>query len=223
MLLPHADGRREPASLASVEPVNGDTLTIVVGVAGVVVSVLSSVIAYRRGTQTAAKQQAKLLQTADEQQAELLQATDAQKAEIIRVLEQRIVILSEWGRGVASRTATASVPTSGPAQRLPGAAGDADAGVSPSALELLVRASLGTLLNERGEVQLSRLFQEVGEALGAPQYKETEQILRQLRAAGAIDWDGPDDLSGVQAVRVLAPKRGDHLAAGVQIAGERTG
>lgn len=204
---------------------SGDTLTIVVGVAGVAVSVLSSVIAYGRGTQAAAKQQTVLLQTADKQQAELLQATDAQKAEIIRVLEQRIVILSEWGRSVASRTATgtASVPMSGPAQRLPGAAGDADAGVSPSALELLVRASLGTLLNERGEVQLSRLFQEVGEALGAPQYKETEQILRQLRAAGAIDWDGPDDLSGVQAVRVLAPKRGDHLAAGVQITGERTG
>lgn len=75
-----------------------------------------------------------------------------------------------------------------------------------SPVELLVLSSLGALLNERGDVSLSRLYTEVGKALGASKSDEITEVLQRLRKEGAIEWEGPDDLNHVQTVRVL-PRR----------------
>lgn len=170
---------------------SANALTIIVGVVGFLASVVSSGVFYRRGTR----------------------AAENQKAELLLALKQERNLLSRFVRSVAGQTAYAALaePRVQPvvADRSPSSAGAAGPEASTSALELLVRASLGALLDERGRVQLARLFQEVGEALGTPHYEDTVQVLRQLRGTGAVDWDGPDDLHEVQEVRVLP---GAHLA-----------
>lgn len=62
-----------------------------------------------------------------------------------------------------------------------------------AAIEELVRASLGALVNERGEVDMSRLMQEVSLAAGSQGMSAAFEALRRLRSRGVVDWDGSDE------------------------------
>jgi hypothetical protein len=84
----------------------------------------------------------------------------------------------------------------------------------PKDLELLVRASLGMLLNERGEVSVERVLSEVGMSLRRPSRDAIVATLQSLRARCLVDWSGPDDLTGVEVVRVAPPGGRTHVRAG---------
>lgn len=162
---------------------SSDALTIIIGVVGVLASVLCAIVAFRRGAKKA----------------------DRQNAELILKIKEVRSIFSAFARSVADRPALAGVESTSvkPEHTEPGMTS-----ATKTTIELLVRASLGTLVNERGQVQLSRLFQEVAVSLGAPHYSDTSAILLRLREDGIIDWDGPPDLESVSTIHLRAP--GEH-------------
>ena len=88
-------------------------------------------------------------------------------------------VTAQSARASRSRTASLGEPNGDPM------------GAPSEAIDLLVRASLGALLDERGEVDVMRLLDEVCTALGAPDPAVAISALCRLRADGAIDWEGP--------------------------------
>jgi hypothetical protein len=165
--------------------VSGDALNLLLAAAGIISSAVLSVVFYRLGTRAA-----------DAQKAELLEELDGLRKMLANVV-QRVA-----GRDAAPVRAPGATgpPTTGGGVALEGKDPD-------SAVELLVLASLGALLNERGEVSLPRLLREVGEALRRPSYQQVVAVLRRLRDEGSVDWDGATDLAGVEVVRVRPPRR----------------
>jgi hypothetical protein len=72
---------------------------------------------------------------------------------------------------------------------------------STSALDLLVRASIGALLNERGEVSIPRLFQAVAHRFPDAGPSAISSSLDDLRKAGKVSWLG-DDVMKAEVIRV---------------------
>lgn len=68
-------------------------------------------------------------------------------------------------------------------------------------LDILVRASLGTLLDERGQVSPQRLLRQVGHALPGASFNEIAASLEGLRRSGKVSWDG-NDVRGAETIRV---------------------
>jgi len=170
------------AYCAPVSNVSGDALTIMVGAAGIVASALGSWASFRRGERSA-REQKKAFKELSETFKEYV-AADIERARVAPVRS-----------GSRSRSQTSAPPD------------QASSPSAPSPVERLVRASLGALVDERGDVQLPRLFGQVGSAMRSPHVSEICQTLQHLREAGSIDWEGPDDLNGVSIVRVLTPHR----------------
>lgn len=158
---------------------NGDVLTVTVGAAGVVASIICSSLAFRRGAQQA----------------------DSQKAELLLEIQEVRGVLSSFARGVARLRTPLPIPGRAVGDRHIPQVADPD----DDAVDLLVRASLGALLDERGEVRVQRLLDEVSSALGTPDHEVTVAALGRLRDVGSIDWDGDDDLMGVQVICVRTP------------------
>jgi hypothetical protein len=167
---------------------SGNLLTVAVGVAGVLASVFCSVAAFRWGAEQADRQKAEVLNETKRQNAELL----AELATLLRSLESDVTTTERHTAWLPSRVRRGAGPVSSERQR-------------SATTELLVRASLGALLDERGEVRLERLFGEVATALGAPSQARTIVALQRLRESGLVDWDGAPDLSDVSVVRVPPP------------------
>jgi len=171
--------------------------------AGVLVSILCSAAAFKWGAQ----------QT-DRQKAELVAVTNRQKAALSLELHEVRSMLSTFAHSVESGLATSNGPVarrlSRPDRRGEGVRGEGlDTGTQYSpTTELLVRASLGALVDERGEVRLQRLLDEVATALGVPSQAATISAIQHLRDDGLVDWDGAADLSNVQSIRVQPP--GEH-------------
>lgn len=63
---------------------------------------------------------------------------------------------------------------------------------STPALDVLVRASLGTLLNEHGEVSVPQLFRAVAHSRPDARHSSVLSSLEELRKAGKISWSGED-------------------------------
>jgi hypothetical protein len=63
---------------------------------------------------------------------------------------------------------------------------------STSKLDVLVRTSLGALLNGQGEVSVPRLLQAVARALPDASLPSVLSSLEELRAAGRVSWSGDD-------------------------------
>jgi hypothetical protein len=63
---------------------------------------------------------------------------------------------------------------------------------SASTIDVLVRASLGALLNEHGEVSVPRLLQEVARALPGASLSSVLSSLEELRKTGRVSWSGED-------------------------------
>jgi predicted component of type VI protein secretion system len=72
---------------------------------------------------------------------------------------------------------------------------------STSALDALIRASLGTLLNEHGEVSVSRLLQAVTHAIPDLGLSSIVSSLEGLRRDGKVSWPG-DDLRKAEVIKV---------------------
>ena len=61
-----------------------------------------------------------------------------------------------------------------------------------AATDMLVRASLGALLNEHGEVSVPRLLQELARDLPAAAQPSVLSSLEELKKSGRVSWDGDD-------------------------------
>ena len=72
---------------------------------------------------------------------------------------------------------------------------------SASTIDVLVRASLGALLNEHGEVSVPRLLQKVAPALPDASLSSVVSSLKELREDGRVSWSG-DDVMKAGVIRV---------------------
>jgi hypothetical protein len=140
--------------------VGGDVLTIVVGLAGILVSVVASADAYRRGKRAAKAEK-----------EELLGEITAQREMLSAVVQQFSAVAS----GAAAEASSAGASAAG----------------AETAANVVVRAALGTLLNESGEVAFHRLLQEVSHALGHPSFSEVAEVLQGMRDDGLVEWTPP--------------------------------
>lgn len=167
---------------------SGDTLTVVSAVAGIIVGFLTSWWFSRSSMRHA-------------------------EAERV-ILVERISALQSLLSGVAESIMTRPIITDADVDqalqsaRLPGmVAGDVATSIrsaaSASTIDVLVRASLGALLNERGEVSVPRLLQEVARALPDASLSSVQSSLEELRRTGRVSWSG-DNLSKAGVIRVHA-------------------
>jgi hypothetical protein len=102
-------------------------------------------------------------------------------------------------------------PETHPARSVTGALSDA-------AIEELLRASLGALVNERGDVDVTRLMREVVGVVGPSHISDALATLRRLRDQGVVSWDGADDdPSAVRTLHVRVAQSSD--GAGVSSIG----
>jgi hypothetical protein len=74
--------------------------------------------------------------------------------------------------------------------------------ISDSAIDSYVRAALGSLLDERGQVNSGRLLRETSQNVGFSNHLAVLESLKRLRAQGAVQWDG-QDLNGDATIQVL--------------------
>jgi hypothetical protein len=70
-----------------------------------------------------------------------------------------------------------------------------------SSLDVLIRASIGTLLNEHGEVSITRLLREIAHRLPDASPAAISSSLEELRRAGKVSWLG-DDVMKAGVIRV---------------------
>jgi hypothetical protein len=74
--------------------------------------------------------------------------------------------------------------------------------LAESRVDTLIRTSLGTLLNERGQVRVSALIQEICRRPGAPEPAMIVSSLGRLRAGGTIAFDS-NEISAATLLQVL--------------------
>jgi len=70
-----------------------------------------------------------------------------------------------------------------------------------AATDMLVRASLGALLNEHGEVSVPRLLQELARDLPDAAQPSVLSSLEELRQSGRVSWEG-DDVRKAKIIKV---------------------
>lgn len=180
-------------------PLVSDTaLTIVVGVVGVLASIVVSVLAYQLGSRQARRQHAELVKETADSRAEMVAATDRQASALMRTIEDTFGSVEEF---VAILEAGASETLASPrgarlVQERPRARADR------LTTELLIRSSLGRLVNERGELHMQRLLDEVAATLRKPSHQAVVAALQHMRDQGAVSWEGPSNLAGVEVISV---------------------
>jgi hypothetical protein len=172
-------------------------------VIGIVASVVIAFLTYLFGGRAAARQH-----------RESLRASHAENETLVGELRDLRNTFSSFVERTQGRLRANAAPVGRPSQ----ITGDSDRSVAndPAIAELVI-AWLGALVNERGEVDMTRLLAEVSRALGSAHLKDVIDELRRLHSTGALEWDGPDDVATVQTVRVklALAKRGD----GSEVAG----
>jgi hypothetical protein len=158
---------------------SGDVLTVLVGLVGVLVSVGASAGTYRLGKRTSLVEN-----------AELLAEISALRGILSSVVQR--ISSPDSDTGIQGHLR----PESWLATEPPSADNTAN---------VVVRAVLGSLVNEKGEVAFHRLLREVSLAMGHPSFAEVAEVLTQLRGEGFADWypDEPD-LAGVETIHVGA-------------------
>lgn len=163
---------------------NSDQLTILVGVAGFVASIPVSIVFYAKGKSSASAEKQDLLKEIHELEDLLTNAFNdmtqhlPSKHDLRRMLDEPP---TPKGDSVEHHKAAPDDP----------------------ALKQLVRASLGSLVDARGEVSLPRLLRDVGHKVGPARLPEVATTLVALRDAGEITWEGDAaDPSRTQVIRV---------------------
>ena len=169
---------------------SGNTLAIVLAAAGIVVGFLTSWW-FTRSTLRDAKA------TAAKQQEEM-----ARQHEEISTLRG---LLSGVAESVA-KPITPDIEKALQSARLSDQVANAVAtslksATSASTLDVLVRASLGALLNEHGEVSVPQLLRTVARARPDASPSSISSSLEELRTAGKVSWSG-DDVMKAGMIRV---------------------
>jgi hypothetical protein len=168
-------------------------LTVVSTVAGIVVGFLTSWWFSRSSKRHAEAERMILVEKISAQESHLLALQGLLSGVAESVMSRPIITDAEVGEVLQSA-------------RLPDrVAGDVvtslRSAASASTLDVLVRASLGTLLNEHGEVSVPRLLQEVTHALPDASLSSVLSSLEGLRKTGRVSWSG-DDVRKAGVVRV---------------------
>jgi hypothetical protein len=157
-----------------------DTLAIVLAVAGIIVGGAISWVFTRAAERDASSKQQKLIST-----------------------------LHSMFEDVADRFAEPTTPGSGKALRPPDlparGANVLEASPQPatssSALDVIVRASLGSLLDEHGEVSVPRLLRALAQRLPDASPPLISSSLQELRNAGRLTWSG-DDVMKADVIKI---------------------
>jgi len=165
--------------------VSGNMLAIVLAVAGILVGFVTSWWFTRSSKRNA-----------EEERVILQKEISALRGLLSDVAESAI-------RSTATESGIDKVPQ---ATRVPVKVPDSAAASPPSTaatstIDVLVRTSLGALLNEHGEVSVPRLFREVTHALPDASLPSIVSSLEELRKAGRISWSG-DDVRKAEVIRV---------------------
>jgi len=169
-----------------------DALTVTVGIFGVFASFGFSQLFYWLGKRSARREKGELLQEIHELEMLLSRA--------FQEMSEHVPSKSDLKRMLGARDAVTH-PT--------GPAGKSFAEGGPT-VEENVRAILGSLVNERGEVSVPRLLREVGKTVGPARFPEIVSTLNNLRSGGDLDWDGdPADPSQVRLIRIRAVRRSE--------------
>ncbi len=158
----------------------GDTLTIAVGLAGVLASVFCAWFAFRFGVKQAERQTTLLLAGTSRQNAELASATDSRSRQLARSLREDMahaLLTSAGTRGAHGSQSTESI----------------------------VRSTLARLVDERGEVPVIRLLEALASSKARPPYEATVAVLERLRDAGLVQLTGGSGASTSEFVKVCPP------------------
>jgi hypothetical protein len=161
-------------TICLVSLLSGNAAPLTIGVAGIVVSVLCSWVFYWLGGRLMRRENGAFLKEINE----------------LRKL------LADYVQSMSQRLDPTNLAQTGRAELLPTGAetGGAMKRSEPNAaVEELVRASLGALVNERGEVDMSRLMREVSLATGTQDPSAAFEVLRRLRSGGVVEWDASDE------------------------------
>jgi hypothetical protein len=150
--------------------VNGNTLTVVSTVAGIVVGFMTSWWFTRSGKRDAQKKQ-----------LGLLNEISALKSLLSSVAESVTESITSNVEALQSAQLPDRKPTTVTTSPSP-----------TSTLDVLVRASLGALLDEHGEVSFPRLFKAVSQDLPGASLSSVLSSLEELRKSGKVSWPGDD-------------------------------
>lgn len=164
---------------------SGNTLTIVSTAAGIVVGFLTSWWFTRSGRRDAQAEEARLLKEI----STLQEKVSTQQGLLSGIAESAPRIEQALQSARLSDQAASAVATS------------RKSATSAPALDVLVRASLGALLNEHGEVSVPRLLRAVTRGLPDASSSSIASSLEELRKAGKVSWSG-DDVIKAGVVRV---------------------
>jgi hypothetical protein len=164
--------------------VSGNTLTVVSTMAGIVVGFLTS-----WWFSWSSKRHAQ-----------------AERVILVNKITSLQAILSSVAESIKATPVIASAEVDQALHTLPGkVAGDVATSLrsaaSASATDVFVRASLGALLNERGEVSVRRLLQEVAHSLPEASLSSVLSSLGELRESGRVSWSG-DDVRKAEVIKV---------------------
>jgi hypothetical protein len=163
--------------------VSGNTLTILAAVAGIVVGILTTWFFTWSSKRDS-----------DEKQESLLKETSTLRG-LFKDVEESIA------RSITPQVEKAAQPAGYPGQVGNLAEMSPESARSASALDALVRASLGTLLDEHGEVRVPRLLRAVTERLPDASPSQIFSALERLRKAGRVSWTG-DDLMKADVIKI---------------------
>ncbi len=163
---------------------SGNTLTVISAMAGIVVGFLTSWWFSWSGKRHA----------------------QAERAILVSKITSLQGILSGVAESISAKPMIASAEVDQALHALPDkAAGDVvtslRSAASASTTDVFVRASLGALLNERGEVSVPRLLQEVAHSLPEASLSSVQSSLEQLRESGRVSWSG-NDVRKAEVIRV---------------------
>lgn len=162
---------------------SGNILNIVSTVAGIVVGFLTSWWFTRSSKRDAEAKAARLLKEVSTMRGLLSGVAESVAKPITPGIEQALRSARVPDQ-LASAVATSVTSTA-----------------SASAVDVLVRASLGALLNEHGEVSVPRLLRAVTRSIPEASPSAISSSLEALRAAGRVSWPG-DDVLKAGVVRV---------------------
>jgi hypothetical protein len=164
---------------------------VTLGIAGIVVSVVCAWLFYWLGGRVGRRQNSALLKEISELRKLL--------AEYVQSMSERLDTTSLLYEGHIEPSSESLEPADTIGRSEPNVA-----------IEELVRASLGALVNEKGEVEMSRLMREVSLAMGSQDPSVAFEVLRRLRPKGVVDWGTSDELlpqASTLYVQPLRPKR----------------
>jgi hypothetical protein len=174
--------------------VNGNTLTIVAAVAGIVVGILTTWWFTWSSKRDGDAKQASLLGEISTLKEEI-----SAKEEMTSTLQRD---LSDVADSVAKLVTPHVEKGLQPAQ-YPGHGAHVETSTSPSALDVVIRASLGALLDEHGDVSVPRLLRTVTQRLPDASPSLIASALQALRQAGRLSWQG-DDVMKAGVIRIHA-------------------